>query len=153
VSALLSIPRIWDLLKRFKEWCKHKGWRTSEEEDWIRIDHEYHDFVWARNVHPSTFRKVTEDPKCTVRDGFSYRVVNASFIAWLFQQSPSTSLLQTLTGDPALSERTALYDLSRIYQGNPVCLKLNATKSQVFEEFERFLSENWGVTVKAAYKA
>ena len=151
MAALLSVPKIWELLRSFKEWCKRKGWKTSEEMDWVRVDHKYHDFVWARTVQPSTFMKVTRSPKCTVHDGFSYRIVNASYVAWLFQQSPSSTLLQTLMETPELSERTALYDLSQVYQGNPVCLKLNATKSQVFKEFERFLSENWGVTVKAAY--
>jgi len=153
MSALLSIPRVWDLLKNFKEWCKHKGWRSAEEEDWIRLDHEYHDFVWTKNVQPSTFRKVTQNPKCTVSDGFSYHVVNASYVAWLFQQSPPDNLIQTLIDDPGLCARTALYDFSQVYQGNPVCLKLNTTKSQVFKEFERFLSVNWSVTVRASYKA
>jgi hypothetical protein len=151
MSALLSIPRVWELLKSFKDWCRRKGWRSSDEEDCIRLDHEYHDFVWAKNVRSSTFRKVTQNPKCTVSDGFSYRVLNASYIAWLFQQSPTNDIVQMLMDDPELSARTALYDLSQVYQGNPVCLKLNATKSQVFKEFERFLSENWGVTVKASY--
>lgn len=153
MSALLSIPRIWELLKNFKDRCKRKGWKTSEEEDCIRVDHEYHDFVWAKAVQPSTFRKVTQNPKCTIRDGFSYRVVNASYVAWLFQRSPPDDVVQTLIDDPGLSARTAVYDFSQVYQGNPVCLKLNATKSQVFKEFEHFLSENWGVTVKAPSKA
>jgi hypothetical protein len=152
VSRLLSIPKIWELLKSFKEWCKGKGWR-SDEEDWIRLGHEFHDFVWVKNVQPSTFRKVTENPKCTVLDGFSYRVVNASYVAWLFQESPSDSIVQTLVDDPRLCARTALYDFSQVYRGDPTCLKLNGTKSQVFDEFERFLFENWGVTVKALYKA
>lgn len=153
MSALLRIPRVWELLNNFKDWCRRKGWRSSEEEDWIRLDHEYHDFVWAKSVQLSTFRKVTQNPKCTVSDGFSYRVVNASYIAWLFQQSPSDDFIQILMDDPRLCSRTALYDLSQVYQGNPVCMKLNATKSQVFKEFERFLSENLGVTVEASYKA
>lgn len=153
MSALLGIPRIWELLKSFKDWCQRKGWKSSDEEDWVRLGHEYHDFVWAKNVQSSTFRKVSKNPKCTVRDGFSYRVLNASYIAWLFQQSPSNDIVQTLADDPEMSARTALYDLSQVYQGNPVCLKLNATKSQVFKEFERFLSENWGVTVKTSYTA
>jgi hypothetical protein len=153
VSALLSIPRIWELLKNFKDRCKRKGWKTSEEEDWVRVDHEYHDFVWAKVVQPSTFRKVVQNPKCTLRDGFSYRVVNASYVAWLFQQPPSDNIVQTLIDDSGLSARTAVYDFSQIYQGIPVCLKLNATKSQVFREFERFLSENWGITVRTSQKA
>lgn len=152
MAALLSLPKVWELLKGFKEWCRLKGWKTSEESDWVRIGHEYHDFVWARNVQPSTFVKVSQSPKCTVRDGYTYRIVNASYVAWLFQQPPFESLLQTLVGASDLCERTALYDLSQVYQGNPVCLKLNATKSLVFREFENFLAENWGVTVKSACK-
>jgi len=153
MTTLLSIPRVWELLRRFKDWCRNKGWKTSEEADWVRVDHEYHDFIWARNVYPSTFMKVTQNPKCTVSDGFSYRVVNASYIAWIFQQSPSKNVIQTLVENPDLSERTAFYDLSQIYQGKPTCLKLNTTRSEVFEEFERFLSETWGVRIKTASKA
>jgi hypothetical protein len=137
------------LIENFKERCKRKGWRSDEEEDWIRLGHEFHDFVWVKNVQPSTFKRVMQNPKCTIRDGLSYRVVNASYVAWLFQESPSDTIVQTLTDDPRLCTRTALYDFSQIYQGVPTCLKLNATKSQVFDEFERFLSENWGVAVKA----
>ena len=153
MSALLSIPRVWELLKSFKEWCKRKGWKTCEEFDWIRIGHEYHDFVWARDVKPATFIKVSQEPKCTVRDGYDYRIVNASCIAWLFQQPPSESLVQAFTEATDLQERTAIYDLSQVYQGNPVCIKRNATKSLVFKEFETFLAENWGITIKSAYNA
>jgi hypothetical protein len=149
MAALLSLPRVWELLNGFKERCRRKGWKTCKESDWVRIDHEYHDFVWARNVQPSTFVKVSQNPKCTVLDGYTYRIVNASYVAWLFQQPPSESLLQTLG---ALHERTAIYDLSQVYQGNPVCLKLNATQSLAFREFESFLAENWGVTVKFVSK-
>jgi hypothetical protein len=152
VSRLLSIPRNWELIKSFKEWCKCKGWRSDEEEDWIRLGHEFHDFVWVKNVQPSTFRRVMQNPKCTIHDGLSYRVVNASYVAWLFQELPSGIVVQALIDDPKLCARTALYDFSQVYQEAPTCLKLNATKSQVFDEFERFLSENWGVAVKASNK-
>jgi hypothetical protein len=149
MTALLSIPRIWELLKRFKDRCSAKGWKTCEEADWVRVGHEYHDFVWARDVHPSTFRKVSQNHKCTIFDGFSYRVVNASYVAWVFQIQPSKNILQAIVEDSALSEKTAVYDLSQVYKGKPVCLKLNSTNSHVFEEFERFLSETWGVTVES----
>lgn len=152
MSTLLSIPRIWELLKRFKESCERKGWRSDEEEDWIRLDHEFHDFVWVRNVQPSTFRRVMQNPRCTIHDGLAYRVVNASYVAWLFQKSPSNAVFQAISNDPKLRSRTALYDFSQVYQGNPTCLKLNATRSQVFSEFERFLSENLGITFKASDK-
>lgn len=150
MTTLLSIPGIWELLKRFKDWCRAKGWKTCEEADWVRVNHEYHDFVWASNVHSSTFRKVSQNHKCTVFDGLYYRVVNASYVAWIFQQTPSKDFIQTIVEDSSLSERTALYDLSRVYEGKPVCLRLNSTDSQVFREFERFLSETWGVAVESA---
>jgi len=153
MAALLSVPKIWEFLKSFKEFCKSKGWRSEEEEDWIRLDHEFHDFVWVKNVQPSTFRRVMQNPKCTVHDGLSYRIVNASYVAWLLQESPSDNIVQTLIDDPRLSARTALYDFSRVYQGDPTCLKLNATKSRIFDEFERFLAENCGVAVKTSYKS
>ena len=152
MSALLSVPRIWELLKRFKESCERKGWRSEEEEDWIRLGHEFHDFVWVKNVQPSTFRRVMQNPRCTIHDGLSYRVVNASYVAWLFQESPLDAVFQAILNDPKLRSRTALYDFSQVYQGNPTCLKLNATGSQVFGEFERFLLENLGITFKASDK-
>jgi hypothetical protein len=152
MSALLSIPRLWELLKSFKEWCKSKGWRSDEEEDWIRLGHEFHDFIWVKNVQPSTFRRVMQNAKCTIHDGLSYRVVNASYVAWLFQEAPSDTIVQALISDPLTYAKTALYDFSHVYQGDPTCLKLNATRSQVFDEFEHFLFENWGVTVKASNK-
>jgi len=149
VSRLLSIPRFWELLKSFKELCERKGWRSDKEEDWIRLDHEFHDFVWIKKVQPSTFKRVMQNPKCTIHDGLSYRVVNASFVAWLFEESPPDIIAQALANDPRLGARTAIYDFSQVYQGNPTCLKSNDTKSKVFDEFERFLSENWGIAVKA----
>jgi len=148
--ALLSLPRICELLKGFKERCQRKGWKTSEESDWVQIDDEYHDFVWGKNVQSSTFLILSRNPKCTVREGYTYRVVNASYVAWLFQQPPPVSVLQALTEEADLEKRTAIYDLSEVYQGNPVCLKLNTTESLVFREFETFLAENWGITVKPA---
>jgi len=149
MTTLLSVPRIWELLRRFKDFCRLKGWKTCEEADWVRLGHEYHDFVWAWNVHPSTFKKVSQNHKCTVSDGFSYRTVNASFVAWIFQQRLTKNFIQTVMEDPELAETTALYDLSQVYEGKPVCLKFNSTRSQVFKEFERFLSETWGIAVQS----
>lgn len=54
--------------------------------------------------------------------------------------------------DSELSKKTALYDLSEVYQGKPLCLKLNETDSLVFEEFEKFLKKTYGVESKQLYK-
>ena len=38
-------------------------------------------------------------------------------------------------------KNNAIYDLSKIYKGEKICVKMNKTESQVFKEFEKFLQE------------
>ena len=148
MSMNLQIPRVWELLDRFKAQCELRGWETSEHEDWVRTDdNKYHNFLWVQSIHPSTFEKIATNHKCAIRKGTSYQVVDVSFTAWLFPQSVPKDLVQTVKEDPELSRRTAIYDLSSVYSGKPRCSKLNGTSSMVFKEFERFLEQEWGVTV------
>ena len=149
----LRIPKVWELLDRFKDQCQLKGWKISEHEDWVKTsDDEYHNFLWVQTVHPSTFEKIAANHKCAIRKGVSYQVVDVSYTAWLFPQSPPENLMETVKENPELSRRTAIYDLSWAYTGKPLCLKLNETDSMVFKEFERFLKEKLGVKVKPAQK-
>ncbi|MFQ5999304.1 MAG: hypothetical protein ACE5J6_00865 [Candidatus Bathyarchaeia archaeon] len=149
----LHIPKIWELLDGFKDRCQLRGWKTSEHEDWIKTgDEKYHNFLWIQTVHLSTFEKIATNHKCAIRKGISYQVVDVSYTAWLFPQGPPENLMQTVKGDPELSRRTAIYDLSWAYAGKQLCLKLNETDSVVFQEFEKFLEEKWGVEVKAVGK-
>ena len=148
----LRIPKIWELLDRFKDKCQLRDWKTSEHEDWVKTgDDEYHNFLWVQTVHPSTFEKIATNHKCAIRKGVSYQVVDVSYTAWLFPQSPPKNLMQTVKETPELSGRTAIYDLSGAYTGKPICLKLNETDSIVFKEFEKFLEE-LGVKVKTVHK-
>ncbi len=149
---VLRIPKVWKLLDGFKCQCQLRGWKTSEHEDWVKIGDEYHNFLWTQTVHPSTFEKIAVNHKCAIRKGVSYHVVDVSYTAWLFPQGPPKGLLETVKENPELSRRTAIYDLSWIYTGKPLCLKLNETKSMAFQEFERFLEEKWGVEVKPVQK-
>ncbi|MEA2090150.1 MAG: hypothetical protein U9O89_05270 [Thermoproteota archaeon] len=144
----MKMPKVWNILNRFKDECQSRGWMASQKEDWVKTGEEYHNFLWARNVHPSTFEKVTSNQKCAVQEDKSYRVVDVAYTAWLFPENSPEDLIQTLKKNPKLSKRTAIYDLSWAYQDKPVCLKLNETSSSVFEEFERFLEKTWGVKVK-----
>lgn len=144
----MKVPNIWNLLKRFKEKCRSQGWAVSDREDWVKTGDEYHNFLWARKVHPSTFRKVASNQKCAVQEDKSYRVVDVAYTAWLFPGNPPRNSIGMLKESPELSKRTAIYDLSWVYQGKPVCLKFNETGSPVFEEFERFLEKTWGVEIK-----
>jgi len=147
-----QIPKVWELLDGFKGQCQLRGWKISEHEDWVKIGDEYHNFLWIQSVHPSTFEKIASNHKCAIRKGVSYQVVDVSYTAWLFPQAPPEGLLETVKENPELSRRTAIYDLSWIYTGKPLCLKLNETKSMVFQEFERFLKEKLGVEVKPVQK-
>lgn len=152
MTQLSKIPRIWDLLKSFKELCSRKGWKTSDYEDLVKTDDEYHNLIGTRTIHPSTFKRILSSKKLGVPEGKSYRVIDVSYTAWIFQQSPSEQLVETLTSDSELSKKTALYDLSGVYQGKQFCSKFNQTDSRVFDEFEKFLKETYGVKMKQLYE-
>ena len=147
---MINIPRVWEILRRFKNECESRGWNTSENEDWINLNQQYHNFLWARTIHPATFKKIATARKCAIRKGVSYQVVDVSYTAWLFPETPPQELLRVVAENPELSKKTAVYDLSWAYTGKPVCLKINETDSPVFREFESFLEKRWGVEFKPA---
>jgi hypothetical protein len=144
----MKMPRVWEILKKFKDCCKFRGWKTSESEDWIEIDEKYHNFLWARDVHPSSFKSIVSNRRCVVREGLSYHVVEASYTAWLFSETPSETLVKTVFDNPNFSKRIALYDLSPLLEGKNLCVKLNHTDSPVFQEFENFLKTELKVELK-----
>jgi hypothetical protein len=144
----MKTPHVWEILKTFKDACNFRGWKTSENEDWIKIDDEYHSFLWARNVHPASFKRIAASGKCVVPEGLSYKVVKASYTAWLFSEAPSETLLKTISENPEFFERIALYDLSLLLKGKNICVKLNSTDSPVFQEFEHFLRDELKVKFK-----
>jgi hypothetical protein len=142
------MSRVWEILRKFKDACRVRGWRTSESEDWIEINDKYHSFLWARDIHLSSFNRIVSNRKCVVREGLSYRVVDASYTAWLFSETPSEILVKTVFENPNFSERIALYDLTPLLEGKNLCIKLNHTDSPVFQEFERFLRNELKVKFK-----
>jgi len=142
------MPKVWEILRKFKDMCRVRGWRTSESEDWVEIDDKYNSFLWARDIHPSSFKRIVLNRKCVVREGLSYRVVEASYTAWLFSETPSEVLVKTVFENPDFSERIALYDLSPLLEGKNLCVKLNQTDSPVFQEFESFLRNELKVKFK-----
>jgi hypothetical protein len=144
----MRISKVWEILNKFKLSCKRHGWKTCESEDWVETDDNYHNFLWTREVHPSSFRRIVLDKKCVVREGMSYRVVEAAYTAWLFSQTPSEELVKTVRESPLFSKRIALYDLSQVIDGKNLCAKLNKTDSHVFQEFEDFLQYELKVKVE-----
>jgi len=148
VYQTMRLPKILGILKGFKGFCQRFGWKTSENEDWIRINETYHNFVYARDIHTSSFKKIVASHKCVVPEGLSYRVVNASYMAWLFSETPSASVVETVCKDPEFSRKVAVYDLSLLLEGKNLCMKLNNTDSPAFQEFENFLRDDLKVKFK-----
>ena len=144
----MRISKVWEILAKFKGFCEDQGWKTCDNEDWVEIAHNFHNFLWAREVHPESFRKIALDRKCVVREGLSYRVVEAAYTAWLFSQAPPASLVRIIRENPDFSRRIALYDLSKITEHKSLCAKLNETESHVFHEFENFLQRELKVRVE-----
>jgi len=143
----MSLQKIWKLLNSFKDSCRSRGWVTSKSEDWVKIGDKYHNFVLVHSAYPSTFKRITFNRKFAIREGVSYRVVETEYLAWVLSTSPDQSLWDFIYENPEILIRTAVYDLSPIPKGKPLCLKLNATKSAVFKEFENFLQKR-GVKLK-----
>lgn len=75
----------------------------------------------------------------------SYRVVEASYTAWLFSETPSENLAKEISENPDFSKRVALYNLSPLLDGKNLSFRLNCTDSDVFEEFENFLEKEFKV--------
>ena len=146
----MAVPRIWEVIRSFKDECLSAGWKTSENEDWVHADEQYHNFLWARTIHPSTLKKIAKASKCAVREGVSYRVVDVAYTAWLLLETPPEELIQMVMEDENLSKKTALYDMSDLQSAKPICTRLNSTDSNVFKEFEDFLQKKWGVKFKSA---
>jgi len=145
----MKMPRVWEILKKFKDSCKFRGWKTSESEDWIEIGDKYHNFLYTRDVHPSSFKRIVSNTKCVIREGICYRIVDASYTAWLFSEPPSETFVKTIFENPDYSRSIALYDLSPMLEGKNLCVKLNCTDSPVFEEFESFLKNELKVKLKS----
>lgn len=149
----MKMPKVWEILKKFKDFCKFHGWKTSESYDWIEIDDRYHNFLWARDIHPSSFKSIVTNRKCVVREGLSYRIVEASYTAWLFSETPSDTLVKTIFENQEFPKRIALYDLSPLLKGKSLCIKLNHTDSTIFQEFENFLKKELKVKLKPLFNS
>ena len=145
---MMRMSKIWEILRAFKTSCKCRGWRTSENEDWIKTDEGYHSFLWTRDVPISSFKRIITSKKCIVREDLSYRVVEASYTAWLFSEKPSEDVARMISENPSFSTRIALYDLSQMLEGKKRCVQLNGTDSSVFKEFESFLRNELKAKIK-----
>ena len=148
----MSFPRVWELLGQFKTRCGGKGWKIFPDEDVVNTGNEYHYFAWTPHIRPKTLQKVIKNPQTPIRDGLSYRMVSLSYIAWVSPETINEDVLEVFSEVSDRSRKTALYDVSPLYEGKTVCLRVNETSSNVFHEFEMFLTEKYGVSFKPLHK-
>lgn len=147
-ARIMRMPKIWEILTKFKQTCKVREWKTCESHDWVKTAEDYHNFLCVAEINTSSFRRIVSNRKCVVREGVSYNVVEASYIAWLFSKRPSEDLVRAAISNPDFFTRTAIYDMSPILDGKRFCLKINNTDSTVFQEFEMFLQHELKVNFK-----
>jgi len=137
---------IFDCIDRFKKHCvKSKSWKVYEGADLIQVKNKFHKFVWIQNLRPLTFESMIRNPLCAVAEGVLYRTKSISFMAFVVPQPPSAEILKFFREEPSIQRWVALYDLSRVFGSEPVCAKLNMTKSPVFNEFERYLDKCYDI--------
>jgi len=125
-----------------------RGWKTCESEDWVDVNDDYHNFLWTRNVTLASFKTIISNRKCVVQNGLLYKVVEPSYLAWLFSEMPSEDLVKTVLQNPDFSKRIAIFDFNQLLEGKNLCVKLNNTDSPVFQEFETFLQSELKVKVE-----
>jgi hypothetical protein len=133
---------IFDCIERFKKYClRSRNWKVYEGADLIQVKNKIHKLVWAQQLRPLTFESMIRNPLCSVSEGVLYRIERVSFMAFVVPQPPSAGVLKFFEEEPSIQRWVALYDLSRFFSSAPICAKFNETKSPVFNEFERFLSD------------
>lgn len=137
-----TVRKIWEVVARFKCRCRSKGWRVIEREEVIKRNEEFHNILWTRKIHPSTFKSVAVDKTTTIQEGVSYRPIDVSYNAWICATPLPDSLKQIIAKNPELLNRNAVYDLSKI-STKGTAEKLNKTSSKVFQEFESFLKDEF----------
>jgi hypothetical protein len=143
--------KVWELISRFKRFSRQKGWKTSESEDWVESNEEYHNFVSARAVTPASFKAAIKNRKCVVREGTLYTVVESARQAWLFSERPSEEIFRTILDSQDYSNHIAIFDLSPWLEGHDNCFELNNTDSPVFREFEAFLQTELKLAIEPVH--
>jgi len=145
-------PKVWELIETFKAQCSRKGWKVPENEDVVDVRGECHHLIWTQHIYPNTFGKVAKKSCVAIREGISYRMVNVSYTAWISPEAIAEKIPHVLLEDPDLSSKVAVYDVSPVYKGELVCLKMNRTGSIVFKEFEKFLAEEYSICFKPIHE-
>jgi len=141
-----------ECIKEFTEHCRRsKYWKTYENQELVQTESGFHKIVWMQEPQARFFENSIKYPLSVIRDGISYRTVRNSFTAFVSLEALSVAVQLFFEESPSLSSWVALYDLSGVTKHSSVCSRTNLTKSEVFQEFERFLSSFYGIRFKPFY--
>jgi hypothetical protein len=142
--------RLSECLEKFMKQCiKTQSWKTYNEQNLVQTKTGYHKFVIVDRPQLWDFKNAIRNPTTIIHDVYGYRTVKNNFTALISFEPVSAGLLLWFEEDPRLSNQIALYDLGSAIK-NPISFsKINQTNSEVFFEFEKFLSEVYQIKLPA----
>ena len=111
-----TVRKILEIVVRFMRRCRSKGWRVIERDDIIKKNDEFHNILWTRKIHPSTFKSVGAKETCAIQEDTSYHTIDVSYNAWICAAPLSEPLKHTIAKNPEILKRNALYDLVKFLQ-------------------------------------
>ena len=126
-SLLLSRPE--DYMSIYQSGCNHTCLKCHS--------HEFSKVV--------TGEWMSAEMIADIAKRYPFRTVSISFMAFVVSQPPSAEILKFFEEEPDIQRWVALYDFSRAFGSEPVCAKLNMTKSRVFNELEKYLGKYHGI--------
>jgi hypothetical protein len=104
-----------------------------------------------RDPEVRVFEDGIKHPTSVILEGTSLRTVRHSFTGFVSLEPLPAAVLLFFEENPNLSSWVALYDLSGVTKHQSMCSKTNITKSDVFQEFERFLSSFYKIRFEHSY--
>lgn len=133
-------PRVFEALKKFRERCLRRGWTASRDGDWVKAGEAYHAFLWCRSLSAGTLHSIAASSEVSICEQDRWKVQKVDYIAFL-SGGFTEDVFDLLERNPHLSNRVMLYDIDR-------SCKTGKAISPVFREFERFIEEEYGITLE-----
>ena len=128
------------ILEAFRERYRDE-WEAEKSGQWFKVGNFYHVFVWFKSITPQTFRSMAYLHKVSIRDGDSWRVEDASFMAFISTGGLGEKVCEALKADLKTYEHCVCYDLEKR-------VKIGMASSPVFKRFEEFLKSKYGLEFK-----
>lgn len=145
--------KLWEVVDKFEDWaCQKKGWKVIRSYDLIQQKNEYYKFMWTRNFHTETFKKILSKQSCSLGNHLSYKTVQVSYLIWILNESPMPMVWELIKKTPCLLKRVAIYAMNTSLMGVHDCLKLNETHTNVLDDFENFLKIEFGIKLKVYFE-